>query len=66
MSTGQVIATMERGEGAVPRSMGFDWTEVMYLQLVAGQTATFVFGGAVVLVFLVLAGQYESWSSRWP
>ena len=34
----------------------------MYLQLIAGSTTGFVFGGAVVLVFLVLAGQYESWS----
>ena len=34
----------------------------MYLQIIAGSTTGFVFGGAVVLVFLVLAGQYESWS----
>ncbi|MDD4269167.1 MAG: efflux RND transporter permease subunit, partial [Thermoguttaceae bacterium] len=63
MSTGQVIAAMERlATEQLPRSMGFDWTEVMYLQILAGQTTMFVFGGAVVLVFLVLAGQYESWS----
>ena len=42
--------------------MGFEWTELMYLQIIAGSTTGFVFGGAVVLVFLVLAGQYESWS----
>jgi multidrug efflux pump len=42
--------------------MAFEWTELMYLQIIAGSTTVFVFTGAVVLVFLVLAGQYESWS----
>jgi multidrug efflux pump len=42
--------------------MGYEWTEVMFMQTIAGNTTGFVFGGAVVLVFLVLAGQYESWS----
>ncbi len=45
-----------------PRSMAFDWTELTYLQLQAGNTAMYVFALAVVLVFLVLAAQYESWS----
>ena len=42
--------------------MGYEWTDLMFLQLIAGNTTPFVFGGAVLLVFLVLAGQYESWS----
>jgi multidrug efflux pump len=46
----------------LPASMGFEWTELMYLQILAGSTTGFVFAGAIVLVFLVLAGQYESWS----
>ena len=46
----------------LPRSMAFDWTELTYLQLQAGNTAMYVFALAVVLVFLVLAAQYESWS----
>ncbi len=33
-----------------------------YLELQAGNTAMIVFGFAVVMVFLVLAAQYESWS----
>ena len=41
--------------------MAFDWTELTYLQLQAGNTAMYVFALAVVLVFLVLAAQYESW-----
>ncbi len=46
----------------LPVSMGTEWTELTYLQIVAGSTTAFVFGAAIVLVFLVLAGQYESWS----
>jgi multidrug efflux pump len=58
-----VIAAVERLAAAVlPSSMACEWTELMYLQLIAGSTTFFVFGGAVMLVFLVLAGQYESWS----
>jgi multidrug efflux pump len=52
----QEIASQE-----LPRSMASDWTELAYLELQAGSTATGVFGLAVVFVFLVLAAQYESW-----
>ena len=45
----------------LPRSMASDWTELAYMQLLAGNTATQVFALAVVFVFLVLAAQYESW-----
>ena len=62
MSTGQVIATVGRLAEQLPKSMAFEWTDLMYLQIIAGSTTLFVFAGAVVLVFLVLAGQYESWS----
>src|SRR5262249_24731373 len=44
------------------QSMRFDWTELALLQLQTGNTAMYVFVLAVVLVFLVLAAQYESWS----
>ena len=43
------------------QSMTIDWTELMYLQNQAGNTALYAFGLAVVFVFLVLAAQYESW-----
>ena len=42
--------------------MRSEWTELALLQLQTGNTAMFVFVLAVVLVFLVLAAQYESWS----
>ena len=63
MSSGQVIAAVDQLTGAeLSSSMTYEWTELIYLQIIAGSTTGFVFGGAVVLVFLVLAGQYESWS----
>ncbi|MBX9792408.1 MAG: multidrug efflux RND transporter permease subunit [Pirellulales bacterium] len=46
----------------LPHNMGFEWTDMSYLELLAGNTATIIFGFAVVMVFLVLAAQYESWS----
>ena len=41
--------------------MGYDWTNIAYQQVTAGNTGIFIFGFAVVLVFLVLAALYESW-----
>ena len=46
----------------LPRSMSIEWTELMYLQLRAGNTAIYVFLLAVVFVFLALAALYESWA----
>src|SRR6185295_13417897 len=43
-------------------SMRTEWTELAMLQLKTGNTAMLAFALAVVLVFLVLAAQYESWS----
>ena len=63
ISSGQAIDAMQKiAETQLPRSMAYDWTELTYLQLQAGNAATYVFALAVVFVFLVLAAQYESWS----
>ena len=62
-SSGQAIHRLEdlvREE--LPPSMRYEWTELALLQLQTGNTAMWVFLLAVVLVFLVLAAQYESWS----
>src|SRR5207244_11100310 len=42
--------------------MAYEWTDMSYLERQAGNTAMIIFGLAVVMVFLVLAAQYESWS----
>jgi multidrug efflux pump subunit AcrB len=63
ISSGQAI---ERAEELTKhdklRSMRYEWTELALLQLATGDTAIRVFVLAVVLVFLVLAAQYESWA----
>jgi multidrug efflux pump len=63
VSSGQVITTMdELARQNLAAGMASEWTELIYLQNLAAGTAAFAFAGAVVLVFLVLAAQYESWS----
>src|ERR1019366_6734109 len=52
----------EAANDELPLSMRTEWTELALLQLQTGNTAMWVFLLAVVLVFLVLAAQYESWS----
>ena len=50
-------------QATLPESMTAEWTELMFLQQQAGALAApFAFLGAVILVFLVLAAQYESWA----
>jgi multidrug efflux pump len=63
VSSGQAIATMERlARQVLPSNMGFEWTELAYQQISAGNVALFVFPLCVLLVFLLLAAQYENWS----
>ncbi len=63
VSSGQAIERAEASaQSDLPRTMKTEWTELAYLQLETGNTAMLVFLLAVVLVFLVLAAQYESWT----
>ena len=63
VSSGQAIATMEALAGReLPTTMSFEWTELTLQQILAGNTAVFVFVLGAVLVFMVLSAQYESWS----
>ena len=60
-SSGQAQAAMERlARQELPNGMSFEWTELTYQQIIAGNTALLVFPLVVLLVFLVLAAQYES------
>jgi multidrug efflux pump len=61
VSSGEAIRKMESAV-AGEQSMHTEWTELAQLQLQTGDTAMYAFALAVVLVFLVLAAQYESWS----
>ncbi len=63
VSSGQAIEKMQDwARKGLPQAMRTEWTELAYLQLQTGSTAMYAFILAVVLVFLVLAAQYESWS----
>jgi len=63
VSSGEAVATMERlASETLPNGLRYEWTELTYQQKLAGNTAIFVFPLCVLLVFLVLAAQYESWS----
>ena len=60
-SFGQGMSTMEAlAHRSLPDGFSYEWTELAYQQQQAGNTAAYVFVFAVVVVFLVLAGQYES------
>jgi hydrophobe/amphiphile efflux-1 (HAE1) family protein len=63
VSSGQAVALMERlAQQTLPRGMGFEWTELTYQQVREGATLLLVFPLSILLAFLVLAAQYESWS----
>jgi multidrug efflux pump len=63
VSSGQAVALMERlARETLPNGIGYEWTDLTYQQILSGNTAVFVFPLCVLLAFLVLAAQYESWS----
>src|SRR5262249_13416952 len=63
VSTGDVIEEVSRlSSDTLPITMQSEWTEIMFMQIRAGDTAMYVFALAVVCVFLALAALYESWS----
>jgi len=60
-SFGQGMNAMETlARRTLPDGFSYEWTEIAFQQQQAGNTAAYVFVFAVVVVFLVLAGQYES------
>jgi len=63
VSTGQAIANVERiANETLPSDFSFDWSGTSYQEKRSGGASTFALGLAVVMVFLILAAQYEKWS----
>ncbi|MBS0643051.1 MAG: efflux RND transporter permease subunit [Proteobacteria bacterium] len=61
-SSGQALSLMEEiAARDLPKGTGFDWTAMSYQEKSVGQQVYVVFALAILLVYLVLAGQYESW-----
>lgn len=62
-SSGQAEKAMERiANETLPNGMSWEWTDLTYQQILAGNTAIYIFPLCVLLAFLVLAAQYESWT----
>lgn len=63
VSTGQAQAAIEKILAeTLPNGMTYEWTELTYQQILAGNTGLLVFPLVILLVFMVLAAQYESLS----
>jgi multidrug efflux pump len=63
VSSGDTIKIVDRlSKESLASSMSYEWTELTLLQILSGNTAMIAFAGAVILVFLILAAQYESWT----
>jgi multidrug efflux pump len=62
-SSGQASAAMERVlKETLPNGFGYEWTDLTFQEKSAGSTALLVFPICVMLVFLILSAQYESWA----
>ena len=60
-STGEAQAAVARiAAETLPKGFEYEWTELTYQEILAGNSAILVFPIAIFLVFLVLAAQYES------
>ena len=62
-STGQAKAVMERIlDENLPNGVKYEWTDLTYQEILVGNSSVFVFPLCVLLVVLVLAALYESWT----
>jgi HAE1 family hydrophobic/amphiphilic exporter-1 len=62
ISSGQALSLMEQlAATKLPQSMSYEWTGMSFQEKRVGSQAVYVFALGVLMVYLVLAGQYESW-----
>ena len=62
-SEGEAVDEIERlTQQGIPASMGYEWSGVTQQQKAAGSAGPLIFGLAILMVFLLLSAQYESWS----
>jgi len=63
-SSGQALGLMERlAAETLPQGMAYEWTSTSYQERRVGYQAYFIYALSIVLVYLVLAALYESWTS---
>ncbi|MEM7169742.1 MAG: multidrug efflux RND transporter permease subunit [Pseudomonadota bacterium] len=66
-SSGEAIGAMEKlANASLPEGYGIEWTGTSFQEIQAGGQAGFIFGLALVFVYLFLVAQYESWSIPLP
>jgi HAE1 family hydrophobic/amphiphilic exporter-1/multidrug efflux pump len=63
-SSGQVLDVLDRvaKEVLIPQGYGADWSGISYQERLVGQQSVYAFAFGLLMVFLVLAAQYESWT----
>ncbi len=63
-SSGQALAALERAaqQVLVPQGYALDWSGISYQEATAGSQSVLAFGFGLLMVFLVLAAQFESWA----
>ena len=67
VASGEAMAALEEfAAELLPPGVGYEWTAMSYQEKLVGSSVVLVFGLALVLVYLVLAGQYESWRTPLP
>lgn len=63
-SSGQALSIMEQLAGnTLPQGMAYDWTSTSYQEKQVGYQAYFIYALSIVLVYMVLAALYESWTA---
>ena len=63
-SSGQALNLMEQvAKNNLPEGISYDWTATAYQEKQVGNQAYFIYALSIILVFLVLAAQYESWTN---
>jgi HAE1 family hydrophobic/amphiphilic exporter-1 len=61
-SSGQALQTLEDiANKTLASGMSYEWTAMSYQEKLVGNSVYFIFALAILLVYFVLAGQYESW-----
>lgn len=63
-SSGEAISTMEQlSDAVIPAGMSYEWTSTAYQEKIAGNLSYYIFALSLLLVYLILAGQYEHWKT---
>ncbi|MBN9231027.1 MAG: efflux RND transporter permease subunit [Legionella sp.] len=61
-SSGQAMQAMERlAKAILPDGVSYEWTSTAYQEQIAGNLSYYIFMLSLVLVYMILAGQYENW-----